>query len=73
MSNSRVFKSTKSQVGGKPNAVKLPDHGKSVEDLNQENGRIDLPAGDSWDAFFNDAPLGIDFMSDRNQPPLKPR
>ena len=73
MSKSTVFKSNRSQAVRLPKAVALPDHVKNVEVIKQGNGRLVLPAGESWDAFFEDPPIDSDFLSDRHQPPPQPR
>lgn len=73
MTQSTVFKSNKTQAVRLPKAVALPDHVKTVEIIKQGNARLILPAGGSWQAFFDGPRLDDDFLSDRKQPPPQPR
>ena len=73
MTQSTVFKSNKTQAVRLPKAVALPDHVKTVEIIKQGNTRLILPAGGSWQAFFDGPRLDDDFLSHRRQPPPQPR
>jgi antitoxin VapB len=53
MTKSTVFKSNETQAVRLPKAVALPDHVKTVEIIKQGNARLILPAGGSWQAFFD--------------------
>jgi antitoxin VapB len=68
MSQSSVFKSNKSQAVRLPKAVALPDHVKRVDIIKQGSGRLVVPAGESWDAFFDGPRIDSDFLNDRGQP-----
>ena len=68
MTRSAVFKSDKTGAGRLPKAVALPEHVKKVDIVKQGSGRLILPAGGSWDDFFNGPRLDADFLSDRAQP-----
>ena len=68
MSQSTVFKSNKSQAVRMPKAVALPEHVKRVDIIKQGSGRLVIPAGGSWDAFFDGPRLDDDFLTDRAQP-----
>lgn len=68
MTQSTVFKSNKSQAVRLPKAVALPDHVKRVDIIRQGSGRLVVPAGASWEAFFNGPRIDEDFLSPRNQP-----
>jgi antitoxin VapB len=68
MSQSTVFKSNKSQAVRLPKAVALPEHVKRVDIIKQGSGRLIVPPGGSWDAFFDDPRLDDDFLTDRVQP-----
>ena len=65
---STVFKSNKSQAVRLPKAVALPEHVKRVDIIKQGSGRLVVPAGGSWDAFFDGPRLDDDFLTDRAQP-----
>jgi len=68
MPQSTIFKSNKSQAVRLPKAVALPEHVKRVEVIKHGSGRLVLPAGESWKAFFDGPRLDEDFLSDRAQP-----
>ena len=73
MPHSSVFKSNKSQAVRLPKAVALPEHVKKVNIIKQGSGRLVIPAGESWQAFFEGPRLDDDFLSDRAQPPPQRR
>lgn len=68
MSQSTVFKSNQTQAIRLPKAVALPEHVKRVDIIKQGSGRLIMPAGESWDAFFAGPRLDDDFLADRAQP-----
>ncbi|PZF76779.1 AbrB/MazE/SpoVT family DNA-binding domain-containing protein [Aestuariivirga litoralis] len=68
MSQSRVFKSNRSQAVRLPKAVALPEHVKQVEIIARGNARVIMPAGGSWADFFAGPRIDDDFLNDRNQP-----
>jgi antitoxin VapB len=73
MTQSTVFKSNKTQAVRLPKSVALPDHVKKVDIIKQGSARLVVPAGGSWEAFFNGPRLDDDFLSDRSQPPAQTR
>lgn len=68
MTQSSVFKSNKSQAIRLPKPVALPEHVKRVEVIPQGAGRLIVPAGGSWEAFFAGPRIDEDFLSERRQP-----
>lgn len=73
MTQSTVFKSNKSQAVRLPKPVALPDTVKKVEIIKQGKGRLIVPAGSSWDSFFDGPSASDDFMEERNQPEVQDR
>ena len=45
-----------------------PEHVKRVEIIKQGSARVIIPAGGSWQAFFDGPRLDEDFLDDRAQP-----
>jgi antitoxin VapB len=68
MAQSTVFRSNKTQAVRIPKSVALPDHIKHVDVIKRGNARLIVPAGGSWETFFNGDRIDKDFMSDRRQP-----
>jgi antitoxin VapB len=68
MPQSSIFKSNQTQAVRLPKAVALPEHVKRVDIVKQGSGRLIIPAGESWDAFFAGPRLDEDFLTDRAQP-----
>ncbi len=64
----KLFKSNKSQAVRLPKAVSFPDSVKQVEIITIGNKRIIMPAGKSWDEWFDAPGVSGDFMTERNQP-----
>lgn len=73
MTQSTVFKSNKTQAVRIPKSVALPEHVKHVDVFKQGSARLIVPAGGSWEAFFDGPRIDKDFMSDRKQPPPQSR
>jgi antitoxin VapB len=73
MAQSNVFRSNQTQAIRLAKAVALPDHVKRVEIIRQGNARLIVPAGQSWQQFFEQPPIDADFMNERNQPPPQKR
>ena len=73
MTQSTVFKSNKSQAVRLPKAVALPEHVKKVDIIAQGSARLIIPAGGSWEAFFDGPRLDNDFLDDRRQVPPQTR
>ena len=68
MIQTKVFKSNKSQAVRFPKAVAFPEDVKDVEIVIVGNSRIVSPVNQSWDSWFDSAPVSDDFMFDREQP-----
>jgi len=68
MEQASVFKSNRSQAIRIPKAVALPDYVKKVDIVALGNARLIVPAGQSWDIWFDNQGVSEDFMQTRNQP-----
>ena len=66
--HTKVFKSNRSQAVRLPKAVALPDNILEVDIVAVGNTRIIVPAGESWDSWFDGDSVGDDFMVQREQP-----
>lgn len=64
----RIFKSNRSQAVRLPKEVALPDTVKNVEITKIGNKRIIVPAGQSWDDWFDSPGVSNDFLTERQQP-----
>ena len=64
----RIFKSNRSQAVRLPKEIAFPDSVKDVEITAIGNKRMIVPAGQSWDEWFNAPGVSSDFMKDRRQP-----
>lgn len=73
MIQTKVFKSNQSQAVRLPKAVAFPLNVKDVEIVVVGSSRIITPANQTWDAWFEGAPVSDDFMTDREQPALQER
>jgi antitoxin VapB len=73
MTQSTVSNTRKSQTVVLPKAVALPSHVKRVEVLKQGNGRLVVPAGGSWQQFFQSPGIDSDFLDAREQPSPRER
>jgi antitoxin VapB len=73
MAQSTVFKSNKTQAVRIPKSVALPDHVKHVDVIKRGNARLIVPAGGTWEEFFDGPRIDKDFMSARQQPPPQDR
>lgn len=62
-----VFISNRSQVIRLPNALALPQNIKRVEVIAVGQARIIVPAGTSWDLWFDGEQVSDDFMKLRAQ------
>lgn len=63
-----LFKTNKTQAVRLPKAVELPATVKKVDVIAIGNTRIIVPAGESWDNWFDSLDVTADFMVDREQP-----
>jgi antitoxin VapB len=73
MTKSTVFYNNKTQAVRLPKAVALPERVRRVDIIKQGHGRLIVPEGNMWDAFFDAVPVFDDFMSERNQPDMQER
>lgn len=73
MTKSTVFSNNKTQAVRLPKAVALPESVKRVEIIKQGRGRLIVPEGNSWDAFFDSLPASEDIPANRNQPDTQER
>jgi len=64
---STVFKSNKSQAIRLPKAVALPASVKQVDIVALGSSRLIVPAGESWDSWFDSLQVSDDFLNDRDQ------
>ena len=64
----KIFKSNRSQAVRLPVEVAFPDSVKDVEITAIGNRRMIVPAGQSWDEWFDAPGVSGDFMTDRKQP-----
>ena len=68
MTQSKVFKSNKSQTIRLPKPVAFPDTVEYVEIVKLGKSRLITPVGARWDDFFHGPPASDDFMAERGQP-----
>ncbi|NLQ16698.1 antitoxin [Marinomonas sp. M1K-6] len=68
MERASIFKSNKSQALRLPKLVAYPDTVKQVDIVVQGRARIIMPAGESWDTWFDSEGVSADFMSSREEP-----
>jgi len=64
----KVFKSNKTQAVRLPKAVAFDESVTEVEIVAVGSTRIISPAGKSWDQWFDGPGISDDFMNDREQP-----
>ena len=64
----KVFKSNKTQAVRLPRAVAFDESVTEVEIVAVGNTRIITPAGNTWDQWFDGAAVSDDFLSNRDQP-----
>ena len=63
----KVFKSNRSQAVRLPKPIAFPDSVKDVEITAVGRKRIIVPAGESWDEWFDARGVSSDFMTERQQ------
>jgi antitoxin VapB len=66
-SQTKVFKSNKTQAVRLPKAVAFDRSVTEVEIIVVGNSRIISPAGESWDLWFDAPGVSDDFMAEREQ------
>jgi antitoxin VapB len=64
----RIFKNNRSQAIRLPKEVAFPESVKDVEITAIGNKRVIAPASQSWDEWFNEPGVSLDFMTVRIQP-----
>jgi len=64
----KIFKTNKSQAVRLPKAVALPESVSVVDIVAVGNTRLIVPAGESWDVWFDGSGVSDDFMEEREQP-----
>jgi antitoxin VapB len=68
MAKSTVFMNNKSQAVRLPKPVALPESVKKVDIVKVGRARVIMPAGESWDVWFDRKGVSEDFMPERDQP-----
>ncbi|MCK0770348.1 type II toxin-antitoxin system VapB family antitoxin [Chromohalobacter canadensis] len=68
MPQGSVFQSNRNQAIRLPKASAFPEGVKRVEIISIGRTRIIVPAGESWDSWFDEPGATADFMSTREQP-----
>ena len=63
-----LFLSNKTQAVRLHKAVAFPDEVKQVEIIAVGRGRLIVPAGESWNSWFDGDSVSSDFMTQREQP-----
>ncbi len=66
--HTKVFKSNQSQAVRLPKAVAFPESVTEVEIIAIGSKRLIVPAGESWDSWFDGPTVTDDFITDREQP-----
>jgi antitoxin VapB len=64
----KLFKSNRSQAVRLPKEVAFSQSVKDVEIIAIGNKRVIIPAGQSWDEWFDGPGVSSDFMTERQQP-----
>lgn len=68
-----IFLSNRSQAIRLPKAAALPENVKRVEVIAVGQTRIIMPAGESWDEWFDGISVSADFMDNRKQSDMQER
>lgn len=68
MKSGAVFKSNTSQAIRLPKDVALPESVKRVDIIPLGRARLIVPAGESWESWFDEEGVSEDFMAAREQP-----
>ena len=71
MTRTKIIKSNQSQIIHLSKAVAFPENIKEVEVIVVGNTRVITPVEQSWDSWFDTAPVSYAFMKDREQPKLQ--
>lgn len=73
MATGTIFNNNRTQAVRLPAEVRFPDNVKKVSVVAVGRSRLLVPAGESWDTWFDGEGASADFMSDRDQPPEQQR
>lgn len=73
MAKTTVFRNNKTQAVRIPKALELPEGVTTVEIIDLGRARLIVPAGETWDSFFDGPGVTEDFMASREQPPAQER
>ena len=73
MTQASIFKSNRSQAVRLPKHMALPEGVEKVEIYCLGHARLIVPAGRTWEDFFDGPPVSDDFMAQRSQPPAQER
>jgi antitoxin VapB len=68
MEKATIFQSNRSQAVRLPKAIAFPADVKRVEVLVMGRARMLIPAGESWESWFDGEGASADFMEHREQP-----
>ncbi len=72
-SQTKMFKSNKTQAVRLPKAVAFNESVTEVEIITVGTSRIISPAGESWDLWFDAPGVSDDFMEEREQGAVQER
>ncbi|WP_414041094.1 type II toxin-antitoxin system VapB family antitoxin [Acidithiobacillus sp. M4-SHS-6] len=68
MEQATIFQINRSQAVRLPKSIAFPEDVKRVDVVALGRMRILVPAGESWDSWFNGEGVSADFMDNREQP-----
>jgi len=66
--HTKIFTSNRSQAVRLPKNVAFPESVKEIDIVAIGNKRLIIPAGGSWDSWFEALDVTDDFMAEREQP-----
>ena len=69
MEQATVFQINRSQAIRLPKSIAFPSDVKRVDVVALGRMRILVPAGESWEGWFDGKGVSADFMESREQPP----
>ncbi|MFA7656276.1 type II toxin-antitoxin system VapB family antitoxin [Acidithiobacillus thiooxidans] len=68
MEQATIFRINRSQAVRLPKSIAFPNDVKRVDVVALGRVRILVPAGESWESWFNGEGVSADFMESREQP-----
>lgn len=68
MATGTIFNNNRTQAVRLPAEVRFPDNVKKVEVVALGRTRLLMPAGESWNTWFDGEGVSPDFMNERDQP-----